>query len=107
MLVVFFSDVPVLSQPPRSAHPHVRFSCLDSEPMVIDKVPFDMYELELSPLNTVHPGEEVPSHLLAGAQRHTIHSIVLHNTRHTKLSYTQDYTTHITTQHPHPLLPVK
>uniref|UniRef100_A0A4W5LXL7 Integrator complex subunit 6-like beta-barrel domain-containing protein n=1 Tax=Hucho hucho TaxID=62062 RepID=A0A4W5LXL7_9TELE len=38
------------SQPPRSAHPHVRFSCLDSEPMVIDKVPFDKYELEPSPL---------------------------------------------------------
>lgn len=37
-------------QPPRSAHPHVRFSCLDAEPMVIDKVPFDKYELEPSPL---------------------------------------------------------
>ncbi|KAK7938469.1 hypothetical protein WMY93_001795 [Mugilogobius chulae] len=31
-------------------HPHVRFSCLDAEPMVIDKVPFDKYELEPSPL---------------------------------------------------------
>ena len=37
-------------QPPRSAHPHVHFSCLDAEPMVIDKVPFDKYELEPSPL---------------------------------------------------------
>ncbi|TRZ02750.1 hypothetical protein DNTS_005429 [Danionella cerebrum] len=36
--------------PPRAAHPHVRFSCLDSEPMVVDKVPFDKYELEPSPL---------------------------------------------------------
>ncbi|CAB1329145.1 unnamed protein product, partial [Coregonus sp. 'balchen'] len=36
--------------PPRSVHPHVRFSCLDAEPMVIDKVPFDKYELEPSPL---------------------------------------------------------
>ncbi|KAG7256556.1 hypothetical protein CRUP_000161, partial [Coryphaenoides rupestris] len=35
---------------PRSAHPHVHFSCLDAEPMVIDKVPFDKYELEPSPL---------------------------------------------------------
>ncbi|TNN36028.1 Integrator complex subunit 6 [Liparis tanakae] len=46
--IVLTRTVP--SQPPRSAHPHVRFSCLDSEPMVIDKVPFDKYELEPSPL---------------------------------------------------------
>lgn len=38
------------SQPPRSAHPMVRFSCVDCEPMVIDKLPFDKYELEPSPL---------------------------------------------------------
>lgn len=37
-------------QPPRSAHPHVRFSCADTEPMVVDKLPFDKYELEPSPL---------------------------------------------------------
>ncbi|CAL8262964.1 unnamed protein product [Lota lota] len=36
--------------PPRSAHPVVRFSCADCEPMVIDKLPFDKYELEPSPL---------------------------------------------------------
>lgn len=40
----------VFSQPPRSAHPVVRFSCVDCEPMVIDKLPFDKYELEPSPL---------------------------------------------------------
>ena len=44
------NSVPPLLQPPRSAHPLVRFSCQDSEPMVIDKVPFDKYELEPSPL---------------------------------------------------------
>lgn len=37
-------------QPPRAAHPVVRFSCVDCEPMVIDKLPFDKYELEPSPL---------------------------------------------------------
>ncbi|XP_041114924.1 integrator complex subunit 6-like isoform X3 [Polyodon spathula] len=36
--------------PSRTAHPQVRFSCIDSEPMVIDKLPFDKYELEPSPL---------------------------------------------------------
>ncbi|XP_073676332.1 integrator complex subunit 6 [Garra rufa] len=36
--------------PPRSSHPVVRFSCIDCEPMVIDKLPFDKYELEPSPL---------------------------------------------------------
>lgn len=40
----------ILWQPPRSAHPVVRFSCVDCEPMVIDKLPFDKYELEPSPL---------------------------------------------------------
>ncbi|MGH0150281.1 UNVERIFIED_CONTAM: hypothetical protein FKN15_016884 [Acipenser sinensis] len=37
-------------KPSRTAHPQVRFSCIDSEPMVIDKLPFDKYELEPSPL---------------------------------------------------------
>ncbi len=43
-----FDSVPL--QPPRTAHPQVKFSCADSEPMVVDKVPFDKYELEPSPL---------------------------------------------------------
>ncbi|XP_060595337.1 integrator complex subunit 6-like [Ruditapes philippinarum] len=35
---------------PRSAHPNVQFSCNPCEPMVIDNLPFDKYELEPSPL---------------------------------------------------------
>uniref|UniRef100_A0A3P8YAP3 VWFA domain-containing protein n=1 Tax=Esox lucius TaxID=8010 RepID=A0A3P8YAP3_ESOLU len=46
----FWPDTNSPTLPPRSAHPHVRFSCMDAEPMVIDKVPFDKYELEPSPL---------------------------------------------------------
>ncbi|KAF6733777.1 Integrator complex subunit 6 [Oryzias melastigma] len=46
----FWPDQNSPTLPPRSAHPHVRFSCADAEPMVIDKVPFDKYELEPSPL---------------------------------------------------------
>uniref|UniRef100_A0AAX7TA23 VWFA domain-containing protein n=1 Tax=Astatotilapia calliptera TaxID=8154 RepID=A0AAX7TA23_ASTCA len=46
----FWPDQNSPTLPPRSAHPHVRFSCVDAEPMVIDKVPFDKYELEPSPL---------------------------------------------------------
>ncbi|XP_053733749.1 integrator complex subunit 6 [Synchiropus splendidus] len=46
----FWPDQNSPTLPPRSAHPHIRFSCLDAEPMVIDKVPFDKYELEPSPL---------------------------------------------------------
>lgn len=41
---------PLNFKPPRTAHPVVRFSCVDCEPMVIDKLPFDKYELEPSPL---------------------------------------------------------
>ncbi|XP_013885077.1 integrator complex subunit 6 isoform X2 [Austrofundulus limnaeus] len=46
----FWPDQNSPTLPPRSAHPHIRFSCVDAEPMVIDKVPFDKYELEPSPL---------------------------------------------------------
>ncbi|XP_066562483.1 integrator complex subunit 6 [Amia ocellicauda] len=46
----FWPDQNSPTLPPRTAHPQVRFSCVDSEPMVIDKLPFDKYELEPSPL---------------------------------------------------------
>ncbi|XP_076454047.1 integrator complex subunit 6-like isoform X2 [Babylonia areolata] len=35
---------------PRTAHPVVRFSCAPVDPMVIENIPFDKYELEPSPL---------------------------------------------------------
>ncbi|KAI2656823.1 Integrator complex subunit 6 [Labeo rohita] len=44
------SSAQPVGTPPRSSHPVVRFSCIDCEPMVIDKLPFDKYELEPSPL---------------------------------------------------------
>ncbi|CAH0592364.1 unnamed protein product [Chrysodeixis includens] len=40
----------VCVMPPRSAHPVVKFTCSSQEPMVIDNLPFDKYELEPSPL---------------------------------------------------------
>jgi len=40
----------ILLQPPRSAHPEVRFSCTPTEPIVMESLPFDKYELEPSPL---------------------------------------------------------
>ncbi|XP_073469340.1 integrator complex subunit 6 isoform X2 [Aquarana catesbeiana] len=46
----FWPDQNSPTLPPRSSHPVVRFSCTNSEPMVIDKLPFDKYELEPSPL---------------------------------------------------------
>uniref|UniRef100_A0A3B3THK8 Integrator complex subunit 6 like n=1 Tax=Poecilia latipinna TaxID=48699 RepID=A0A3B3THK8_9TELE len=46
----FWPDQNSPTLPPRSAHPVVRFCCVDCEPMVIDKLPFDKYELEPSPL---------------------------------------------------------
>ncbi|XP_060793212.1 integrator complex subunit 6 isoform X1 [Neoarius graeffei] len=46
----FWPDQNSPTLPPRMAHPQVRFSCLEAEPMVVDKVPFDKYELEPSPL---------------------------------------------------------
>lgn len=47
----FWPDINNLpSLPPRSAHPLIKFTCTNSEPMIIDNLPFDKYELEPSPL---------------------------------------------------------
>ncbi|XP_043830240.1 integrator complex subunit 6-like [Dromiciops gliroides] len=46
----FWPDQNSPTLPPRAAHPVVRFFCVDCEPMVIEKLPFDKYELEPSPL---------------------------------------------------------
>lgn len=36
--------------PPRDCHPNVKFLCKATEPMIIENMPFDKYELEPSPL---------------------------------------------------------
>lgn len=46
----FWPDVNATSLPQRSAHPKVNFTCASSEPLLIDSLPFDKYELEPSPL---------------------------------------------------------
>ncbi|XP_012284732.1 integrator complex subunit 6 isoform X2 [Orussus abietinus] len=46
----FWPDLNASSLPPRSAHPNVKFTCTGQEPMVIENLPFDKYELEPSPL---------------------------------------------------------
>jgi integrator complex subunit 6 len=46
----FWPDMNAPSLPQRSAHPSLRFTCLSAEPMIIDNLPFDKYELEPSPL---------------------------------------------------------
>ncbi|XP_029458665.1 integrator complex subunit 6 isoform X2 [Rhinatrema bivittatum] len=46
----FWPDQNSPTLPPRTSHPILKFSCTDLEPMVIDKLPFDKYELEPSPL---------------------------------------------------------
>eukprot|EP00094_Tigriopus_californicus_P006809 TCALIF_06558-PB protein Name:"Similar to ints6-a Integrator complex subunit 6-A (Xenopus laevis)" AED:0.11 eAED:0.11 QI:0/0.5/0.8/1/1/1/5/294/965 len=46
----FWPDVNAPSLPQRSAHPKVNFTCTNQEPMIIDNLPFDKYELEPSPL---------------------------------------------------------
>ena len=37
-------------QPPRSAHPVIKFTCANQEPLTIENLPFDKYEVESSPL---------------------------------------------------------
>ncbi|XP_018895922.1 integrator complex subunit 6 isoform X2 [Bemisia tabaci] len=46
----FWPDPTASSLPPRSAHPNVKFTCTSHEPMVIENLPFDKYELEPCPL---------------------------------------------------------
>ncbi|CAH1103951.1 unnamed protein product [Psylliodes chrysocephalus] len=46
----FWPEVTVTQLPPRSAHPNIKFACTNSEPLVIENLPFDKYELEPSPL---------------------------------------------------------
>ncbi|CAH2238969.1 jg19293 [Pararge aegeria aegeria] len=47
--------------PPRSAHPVVKFTCTSQEPMVIDNLPFDKYELEPSPLTQFILARKLPT----------------------------------------------
>ncbi|KAK7863354.1 hypothetical protein R5R35_004328 [Gryllus longicercus] len=46
----FWPDLSSSSLPPRTAHPNVKFTCTSQEPMVIESLPFDKYELEPSPM---------------------------------------------------------
>ncbi|KAJ8310005.1 hypothetical protein KUTeg_011870 [Tegillarca granosa] len=46
----FWPDISSPTLPPRTAQPIVRFCCTPCEPMVIENLPFDKYELEPSPL---------------------------------------------------------
>lgn len=46
----FWPDIAAPALPQRSAHPNIKFTCANQEPMIIDNLPFDKYELEPSPL---------------------------------------------------------
>ncbi|XP_060531461.1 integrator complex subunit 6 [Cylas formicarius] len=46
----FWPELTASVLPSRSAHPNVKFTCTNSEPLVIENLPFDKYELEPSPL---------------------------------------------------------
>lgn len=46
----YWPDPNMTCLPPRTAHPIVKFSCVTTEPHMLDALPFDKYELESSPL---------------------------------------------------------
>lgn len=46
----YWPDPSIPTLKPRTAHPIVKFTCSNSEPTVIDNLPFDKYELDPSPL---------------------------------------------------------
>lgn len=49
----FWPDHNAPSLPPRTAHPILRYSCVETEPMLVPSFPYDKYELEPSPLTQV------------------------------------------------------
>lgn len=57
----FWPDLNSPSLPPRSAHPQVRVSSTPSEPLLLDNLPFDKYELEPSPLTQAILGRKQPT----------------------------------------------
>lgn len=46
----FWPDPNLPALPPRTAHPIVKFTCVATEPHMMDALPFDKYELDSSPL---------------------------------------------------------
>jgi integrator complex subunit 6 len=46
----YVSTLNATSLTPRSVHPNIKYKCEPMEPMVIEEIPFDKYELEPSPL---------------------------------------------------------
>jgi integrator complex subunit 6 len=57
----FWPDLSCPSLQPRTAHPIVKFTCANSEPAVIENLPFDKYELEPSPLTQFILSRKQPS----------------------------------------------
>lgn len=57
----FWPDVNASALPARSAHPTLKFTCTNQEPMIIDNLPFDKYELEPSPLTLFILGRKQPN----------------------------------------------
>jgi integrator complex subunit 6 len=49
----FWPDLQNPTLPPRTAHPVVRFSTQDTQPLIVENLPFDKYEVESSPLTNV------------------------------------------------------
>ncbi|KAK2084030.1 Integrator complex subunit 6-like [Saguinus oedipus] len=101
----FWPDQNLPSLPPRTSHPVVRFSCLDCEPMVIDKLPFDKYELEPSPLTQYilerknHISEEI-------RLSHTDDLFKVHKLK-PNLKWRQAFDSYLKTLPPYYLLPLK
>ena len=58
----FWPDVGASNLPQRSAHPTLKFTCTNQEPMVIENLPFDKYELEPSPLTLFILGRKQPNY---------------------------------------------
>ncbi|KAK8781703.1 hypothetical protein V5799_016958 [Amblyomma americanum] len=57
----FWPDLNSPSLPPRTAHPQVRVCGSPSEPLLLDNLPFDKYELEPSPLTQAILGRKQPT----------------------------------------------
>lgn len=79
----FWPDLNSPTLAPRLAHPIIRFSCTPCEPMVIDNLPFDKYELEPSPLT---------QYILERKQPHVTWQVFVQNSaKHSDVSHPFGY----------------
>ena len=79
----YWPDAGKETLPPRPAHPQVNFSCRHCDPLTMESIPFDKYELEPSPLT---------QYILEGKQSNKAWQVFMKNSsKHSELGHPFGY----------------